>query len=439
MRILLINSPIRLDAAPNIIPYGLATIASVLQQSGFHVEVYDINALRPSRAEVIEALQSKTWDVVGISGLITTWKFQKWLISQLKQLRPHVPVISGGGLATSSSDFLFRTTPVDIAVIGEGEETMLALCQALSDHSDLHDIAGIEFRQNGHIVKNTRRPNIKNLDTIPIPAWELLPVDIYLKNPIWGDVANNSSGFKKDVVVNRSMNIVASRGCPYSCHYCYHLFGQSNYRFRSAQNVIDEIEILVDRYGVDFVGFVDDNMMVSEKYLLAFCDLLEAKKFPLAWGCHGRVSSASPQILQRMAETGCVWIGYGIESGSQKILDAMNKKSIVQQAKEAIANTREVGIYPNTTFIFGYPGETVETIQETVDFKRDMNLECGSFFATPYPGAPLYEAMRERISDEVSFIASLGDATNFSINLTEFDDETLHLLKAAMDTNQNVV
>jgi anaerobic magnesium-protoporphyrin IX monomethyl ester cyclase len=140
-----------------------------------------------------------------------------------------------------------------------------------------------------------------------------------------------------------------------------------------------------------------------------------------------------------MAETGCVWIGYGIESGSQKMLDAMNKKAKVEQAKQAVIETRKAGIYPNTTFIFGYPGETRQTIQETINFKREMGLECGSFFATPYPGAPLYEEVKEKIPDEEGFIRSLGNATEFTINLTNFDDETLFALKNAMDANEDVI
>jgi len=439
MKVLLINSPIRLDAQPSCIPYGLATVASTLQHAGIDVEIYDINTLRPSRDQISDTLKDKTWDIAGVSGLITTYAFQNWIISQLKAINPAAPVISGGGLATSNGELLFNQTDVDITVGGEGEQTMLELCRALELGGDLSKIPGIRFRQNGRIVLNETRKNIENLDDIPFPAWDLLPMETYLENSIWGDVANNSSGFRKDVAVTRSMNIVSSRGCPSLCRYCYHLFGRSDYRFRSAQHVIEEIEILVDRYCIDFIGFVDDNMMASEKWLLKFCGLMERKKFPLTWGCHGRVNSANPEVLQRMAETGCVWIGYGIESGSQRMLDAMNKKATVEQAKQAITNTRNAGIYANTTFIFGYPGETLESIQETIDFKREMGIESGSFFATPYPQTPLYEKAQSRIKDEEAFIRSLGNATEFSINLTQFDDEILFMLKEAMDANRDVV
>lgn len=439
MKILLINSPIRLNAKPNNIPYGLANVASTLMSQGFDVEIFDVNALRPSKDQIIETLKNMHWDIVGLSGLITTIAFQKWLISKLKTINPQAMLISGGGLATACSQLLFEETQVDIAVIGEGEQTMLELCHAIEARADLNGIPGIHFRQNNRIIRNEPRRNISNLDDIPFPAWDLLPMDIYLKNPIWGDVANNSSGFRRDVTVNRSMNIISSRGCPFACNYCYHLFGRSEYRFRSAQNVIDEIEMLVDRYGADFIGFVDDNMMASEKRVLEFCDLMIKKRFPVTWGCHGRVTSAKPFILKRMEEVGCVWIGYGIESGSQKIIDAMSKRATVEQAKQAIIHTRNAGIYPNTTFIFGYPGETVHTVQQTIDFKKEMGLECGSFFATPYPGAPLYKQIRSLIKNEKAFIQSLGNATEFSINLTDFDDETLFKLKKAMDENRDVV
>jgi len=439
IKVLLINSPIRLSAKPNNIPYGLATVASALIRQGFDVEIFDVNALRPSKDEIIDTLKNMHWDIVGLSGLITTIEFQKWLVAELKLMHPEAPVVSGGGLATSCPEMLFEETQVDITVIGEGEQTMPELCRAIEARTDFNGIPGIHFRQNNRIIQNEPRRNIQNLDDIPFPAWDLLPMDIYLKNPIWGDVASNSSGFRKDIKVTRSMNIISSRGCPYSCNYCYHLFGRSKFRFRSAQNVIDEIEILVDRYGVDFIGFVDDNMMASEERLLEFCDLMEKKRFPVTWGCHGRVTSAKPVVLKGMAEVGCVWIGYGIESGSQKILDAMNKRAIVEQAKQAIIHTRDAGIYPNTTFIFGYPGETEHTVQQTIDFKKEMGIECGSFFATPYPGAPLYKQIRPLLKNEKAFIRSLGNATEFSINLTDFDDETLFKLKKAMDENRDVV
>lgn len=435
MKVLLINAPIRLNAKPNCLPYGLAVIASILREKNHDVEILDINALRLSNDEVIRELQHRQWDVAGVSGLITTYKFQKWIIPELKKMNPAAPVISGGGLATSVPEFLFANIDVDIAVIGEGEQTMPELLDAIRLKKPLNDVDGLWYRKGTETITTRDRDNVCNLDELPFPAWDLLPIDIYLSNPVWGDVANNSSGFKKGVEVTKSMNIISSRGCPFSCNYCYHLFGKSSYRFRSAQNIIDEMEILINDYHVDFIGFNDDNMMASEKRLIEFCALLKEKKWDITWGCHGRVTSAKPEILKMMAETGCVWIGYGIESGSQKMLDSMNKKATTWQAKQAINNTREAGVYPNTTFIFGYPGETIDTVRESIQFKKEMKLECSSFFATPYPGTNLYAEFQNRITDETEYIESLNDATDFVVNLTDFSDEELFELKRMQDCN----
>lgn len=439
MRILLINSPIRVSAKPNCLPYGLAIIASLLRQDGHEVDIVDVNALRPAPEDIVRDLQDRVWDVAGVSGLITTYEFQKWVIEVLKSIHPQAPVISGGGFATSVPEFVLENTLADIVVVGEGEITMPELCRALESGKERDQIHGLWFRNGAEFVQNPSRSNVENLDDLPFPAWDLLPMEIYLKHPIWGNNAKNSSGFKEGVKTDRSMNIISSRGCPYSCNYCYHLFGRSSYRYRSARNIVDEMECLIERYQVDFIGFNDDNMMASEPRLLEFCSLLKEKKWDIHWGCHGRVTSARPEILREMAEAGCVWIGYGIESGSETMLNAMNKNATVTQAKEAILHTRAAGIYPNTTFIFGYPGENRETIQESVQLKKDLNLQCGSFFATPYPGTQLYEQSRHLIPDENSYIRSLGDATEFTINLTEFDQDELFRLKACLDSNTDIV
>jgi radical SAM superfamily enzyme YgiQ (UPF0313 family) len=438
MRILLINSPIRINAEPNCLPTGLAIIASVLRGNGHDVDIYDVNALRHSRDEVAAVLKTKKWDLAGVSGLITTFGFQEWVIRELKANRPEAPVISGGGFATSVPDIVLNHTMADIAVVGEGEETLPELCTVLSLKGDPEGVRGIAFRRNGKIVNTPPRPNVENLDDLPFPAWDLLPMEIYIKNPVWGNAANNSSGFKEGVDTSRSLNIITSRGCPYSCTYCYHLFGRSSYRYRSAPSILEEMDILIERYGVTFIGFNDDNTMASESRLLELCELIREKRWNLTWGCHGRVTNAKPHILRAMADAGCVWIGYGIESGSQDILNAMGKRATVEQAREAILNTRSAGIFPNTTFIFGYPGESLDTINETVRFKTDLNLNCGSFFATPYPGTVLYEQNRHLIGDEVSYIRSLGDATEFTVNLTHFPDDGVSRFKQFMDTNREV-
>jgi anaerobic magnesium-protoporphyrin IX monomethyl ester cyclase len=418
MKILLINSPIRLDAKPSCIPTGLAIIAAVLRQHGYEVEIYDCNALRPSNTDIIRKIESGTWDIVGVSGLITTYRWQKWILRKLKAVLPKALLISGGGLSTTNNELMFATTPVDICVIGEGETAMLNICRG-------------KVLPNGRVT--VQEPNIKDLDALPFPAWDLLPMEIYLNNPIWGDDSGNSSQLP-GVKVKRSMNVITSRGCPYSCNYCYHLFGRGQYRQRSVDSVIAEVDSLIYRYNVDFIGFVDDNMMTSKGWMKHFCRKIAHKG--IAWGCHGRTNNADPEILGEMYQAGCRWVGYGIESGSPKILKAMNKKATVEQARQAILNTRAVGIFPNTTFIFGYPGEDGETVQETLDFKRELGIKCPSFYATPYPGTPLFEQIRHLIPDD--FVTRLGNATEYTINLTDWSDAELFRQKAKYDFQEDL-
>lgn len=433
MRILLINSPIRLDAPPNCIPYGLATIAAVLRNAGHYVEILDLNALRPDEAETARLIRGGDWDLIGLSGLITTYAFQKRLAPMLREIHPGAFLVTGGGLATSVPRLVMEKMPAHAAVLGEGEITALELAGALESGGDLRDIDGLAWRDGAEIRFNGPRKNIEDLDTLPLPAWDLLPMETYLRNPVWGGGAHNSSGFPADVPCERSVNIISSRGCPRGCRFCYHLFGQSDYRFRSAPNIIGEIRLLVERYRIDFAGFVDDNFMAKAERVLEFCDLLEAEPYRISWGCHGRADSARPEILRRMRRAGCVWIGYGIESGSQRILDAMNKRQTVEQMEAAIAATRKAGVFANTTFIYGWPGEDERSVRETAEFKRRLGIEAGSFFATPYPGTALFDEVRGRLGDLEAFILRLGNATDFVVNLTSMEGGEYFGLKEIYD------
>jgi radical SAM superfamily enzyme YgiQ (UPF0313 family) len=453
VRIRLINSPIRLNAPPNCIPSGLATIASTLRNAGHAVDILDLNALRPDDAETERLVREGKWDIIGLSGLVTTYGFQKKIAPIIREAHPRAFFISGGGLATSVPQLVMDKMPLDAAVIGEGEITALQLADALATGRGLETVAGLAWRDpKGSDAKeesrsyrddgrgltpcphwNRPRKNIDDLDTVPFPAWDLLPMETYICNPVWGSRAANSSDFPPGVPNDRSMNVISSRGCPMDCNFCYHLFGRGKYRFRSPENIIAEIRLLVERYGIQFIGFIDDNFMASRQRALRFCELIRKEPYKIAWGCHGRVDAAGAVLLAEMREAGCVWIGYGIESGSQRILDAMNKKVAVEKAESAIVATRNAGIFANTTFIYGWPCEDAETVRETAEFKRRLGITAGSFFATPYPGTRLFEHARERIGDLEQFVLRLGNATDFVINLTDMSDEEFFALKEVHD------
>lgn len=430
MKILLVNPPIRENAPPVNIPIGLGTIASVLINEGHEVNILDINARRLSHAETLKSLDlNDKYDVIGIGGLITTYKFLKYLIPEIKKRNPRTKIILGGGIVTESPHLLMSQVPVDIAVIGEGEITIKEVIANIENNISLENVLGIAFKEkNNEIQLNPPRPLITNLDEIPFPAYDLFPIDIYLNNQHHSKIL----GKKKEI------NIITNRGCPFNCNYCYHIFSRG-VRSRSIKNVIEEIKFLIRNYNVDALSVIDETFTLNKKRILEFCEALRNEKINISWSCYGRVNLIDPNILKIMKKAGCYRIGFGIESGSQKILDNMNKKVTVEQAEQAIRMVRNIGIICGTTFMFGYPGETKETIEETVRFCEKLLLTPSFFYTTPYPGTQLFKTVKNKIIQKYknmeNFLEVLEDASDFRINLTSFSDEELVKLKQKVEKN----
>ena len=433
MKILLINSPVRLGAAPTCIPTGLAQIASHLRNNGFtDVGLLDINGLRLDIEEALQHITDSGPDVIGISGLITTYRFQKDLVGRLRKSGFKGTIISGGGCATSVSEYMRKSADIDIFAIGEGEHTMLELAIALRDKTALSEVAGIVYKDATEYIATSPRTNDNNLDLLPFPAYDLLPVDNYAVNNIWGDkkAKNKYEGFDK-YEVKRDMNVISSRGCPFSCNYCYHLFGRGKYRFRSAENIIEEVNLLKDKYDIDFISFVDDNMLTNKNRMVEFCALMESTG--VKWACLGRVDDITNEYVKRLKGAGCLGIGFGFESGSLAILKNMDKKATLEQGIKAVDVIRNNDIYANGTFILGYPGENWETVKETKAFCEKIEIQQHFFFATPYPGTTLWDIARLKIDDEDAFIERLGDADEFLINLSELSDDELFEAKRFLE------
>lgn len=441
MKILLINPPIREWAKPNCFPLGLGYIASVLLQEGYEVEVLDINAYRWNKEEVEKRIKEIPCDLVGIGGIITTYRYLKWLVNIIKKYHPEKKVLVGGSVGTSIPKTMLERNPVDIVCIGEGEETVKELVNVLKNNSDLSTVKGIWFKEDdGSICRNESREPIKDLDGLPFPAWDLFPIDIYLKNPVGAPNRNKwiDGSLAEDTPL--SMNLYATRGCPYQCIYCYHDFMGQKYRYRPPDNVITEIKHLYTHYDVKYFHFVDDEFVLKKDFVYEFCqkikDLQKELDERITWGCSGRANLMTEELIATMADAGCVLIGYGIESGSQKMLDTMKKKVTVEQAKQAVRLTQKYLGWADCSFMIGTPGETKETIQETIDFCKQLNLIPEVvFFATPYPGTELYRIaiQQGKIKDEEAYVMSLGEqGEKISVNFTDFSDDELEKIKEDM-------
>lgn len=430
MKILMINPPIREWAKPNCVPLGLGYVAAVLRKDGYAIDMLDINGYRYPREEVISILDEKGPDLIVTGGLITVYNYLKWLIPELRQRFPEIPVMVGGSVATSIPELALSTLKADIACIGEGEITVLEVADCIRKGTDLSTVKGIYYRKDSLILKNEMRPPIKDMDSIPFPAYDLFPMDIYVNNPVgyinkdkWG------KGEAVDNNVPKSTNINVTRGCPYHCAFCYHDYLGPGYRHRSPRNILDEMDLLHEQYGVSDFLWADDEAIINRKFIYEFCDLMIDSGRNYHFSVAGRVNLVDEPFLTKLKSAGCTMVGYGIESGSQTILNAMNKAVTVDQAKNAIRLTRKVFGDADCSFMIGYPGETDETIKETENFCAALGLAPEViFFATAYPGTPLYEYALKKglIKDEIGYISTLWEqGEQIAVNFTEWSDEEL--------------
>ena len=413
MKVLLVQPPHisgGISRVPDAFPLSLAYIAKPLMKK-HDVEVLDIWACGYDNSEVKEIIRQKDFDAVGISALCTQYSYVKWISKEIKSIKDK-PVVLGGLLATNSTDIVLKNTEVDICILGEGEETIVDL---LDNLDELDEVEGIAYKDRGEIIRNKPRGLISDLDDIEFPAWELFPAETYITSSTYMDEG-------------RQMSVVVGRGCPYRCTYCSRSF--DNVRYRSVDNVISEIKELIKRYNIQTVRFADELIVVNKKRTSELCDKI--KPLGIKWTCQGRVNTVDYTLLTKMKESGCIRIGYGIESGSQKILDIMNKRVTIKQAEEAIAATRRAGIELWPQFMFGMVGETKDTIRETIDFCKRNHLSVpGMSPATPLPNTWLYDhAMKKgMIEDEEKYLEGLPGTFKLYMNMTDMDDDQYLELK----------
>jgi len=429
MRVLLINPPIRLDDVPRNFPTGLGIIAAVVRKAGYSVAVMDINGHRWDKDAVSTMLKESDADVVGISGLVTTFAYQRdFLIPEIHVNVPGAVVIVGGGIGSSIPDIMLKSG-ADFVVRGEGEETIVELLNYLRDEKEekgtTMDIGGVSYRYNGAIVHNQRRTPILDLDAVPFPAYDFFDMEgTYFKNTVVGPLGL------------RDHSIIASRGCTHRCEYCFDLFDH-RYRIRSVGNVFGEINFLMGTYGVEHFSFQDDTMTVKKRWMNEFCDMYEKCEYDFRWSCTSRTDALDGPTFKRMRECGCTSVSFGIESGSQRILDSMNKKVKVEVAENALFDARSAGLRTPVSFIHGWPGETVDDMNATVHFciRNKIPLQA-LMYATPFPGTKLYTKSKslivEKFGSEEAYLEKVGNCIDFLINLTGYSDEVLQQQRSKM-------
>jgi anaerobic magnesium-protoporphyrin IX monomethyl ester cyclase len=396
---------------PTFFPLGLGYLAKALMNNGHKVQIMDIWAHQWSQEEVIKQIKKLDQDVVGISAISTQYSYAKWLIEEMKK-RFEGPLIIGNALPTLTPEVVLDYTKADICVIGEGEITLIELLKNLNS---LEKVKGIAYRKDGKIQKTPPQEYIKDLDTIDFPAWDLFPMEIYLK---YCRIPGTDT---------RALNIVSGRGCPYHCRFCSKTF--TSVRLRSVDNIIAECKKMLSKFEIDGIFFVDELVVINRKRIMELCDKIEP--LHIKWNCQGRVNTVNREILTRMRDTGCVSIGYGVESGSPKILKNMKKQITPDQSRKAVLDAIDLGLYPFVQMMYGYLGEDKKTLKETADFFKAIPFVGVIHLSptTPLPGTELWDYALEKglIKDVDAYLSGISagyipGAERPFVNLTEFSE-----------------
>ena len=373
--------------------------------------------LTPDQA--VEMVVASDPQMLGFGGMVTRYRIVRELGNRLGALLPNTLMVAGNSGATTLPELYLRRCGLDAVVSGEGEETAGELASALDRGQDWRGVPGIFFLDSdGKLVHSSPRRQIQQLDALPHPAWDLFPVDSYIRS------------MDHRQKTQPHMEVVASRGCPYNCVYCYHLYGR-RVRRRSPESIVREIEELVDRYNIEYTGFPDDLFTSHREFVMEVCSLMRKRLPNIRWSCIGRVNLVDPEMLSEMRRAGCDWISFGIESGSDEMLRRMRRGVTSEDCLRGIRMTREAGIHAEGSFLIGMFGETRETVRETVDFCRRADITAPMLYVTPYPGTQIFEEARERglISDVEAFLERMDAADKLLVNLTDMPDDELRHLK----------
>jgi radical SAM superfamily enzyme YgiQ (UPF0313 family) len=404
-------------------PMGTAYIASALRNAGHHVFIYSQDQHHYPEPQLTDYLCENHFDVVAVGVIGGYYQYRKLLaLSRAIHAVPERPrFVIGGAGPSPEPEFFLRKTGADVAVIGEGEVTMVELLDAFNRTRDLDSVNGIAYIADNRLRQTSERQPIPEVDAIPHPAWDLFPMDYYalLRMPH----ATNS---------DRVLPVLAGRGCPYKCNFCYRI--DKGVRLRSPRSIVEEIRLLKIRYGATYIAFMDDLLMYSASRMRHLCQTLIDADLRIKWCGNGRLNIVTPELLELMKASGCVFINYGIEAMDDQVLHNMHKELTCQQIITGIEATLAAGISPGYNIIFGNFGDTPETLQKGVDFllKYDDHAQLRTIRpVTPYPGSELYTYAIEHgllKGPEDFYEEKHVNSDLLSVNFTDLPDDEVHRL-----------
>lgn len=380
-----------------IIPMGIAYVSACIKE--VHNDIYNLNLELESKdvdEAIADLIKKYSIDVVMTGGMSGQFTKIRQVVTAVKNINNNITVIVGGGVITSAPKTAMDAFEnVDIGVIGEGELTAPELVQKLNSNSDLSDVEGIIFKKNGNYLQTPPRASITDLDNLPYPDYEGVGC-----NKLWKILPTSY--------------IVPSRSCPFHCTFCYHPCGDI-YRTRSNDSVIEEITYLNKKYNISYFGLFDELFVIKRSKVLDFCK--KVKPLNIFWSCTVHVNTYQPDLLEIMRESGCRHINIGVESASEKVLKSMKKNTKIKNIDIALKKIRDAKIGVNAALIFGDVVEDVETVEESLDWRRknlQYQVELSRIYV--YPGSQIYNYAVDKkiIKNEVEHLKNDCMNTNIS-------------------------
>ena len=362
-------------------PLGISILAAITRDHGYETIILDAMALKLSIDQAVEKILKLRPKYLGVTSTTIGIFSAAEVVRRVKEKNKEIISILGGPHLTAVPEETMRRFPeFDIAVIGEAEETVIDLLECLENYKTIDEVKGLLIRRGNSLKITEPRQSIENLDTIPLPAWDLLPDLLKFYQPPADSLYRYPSTL-----------LITSRGCPGQCIFCDRSVFGNRVRGYSAEYVIKAIEFLQKNYGIKDLFIEDDNFLVLRQRLKDICQTIINKKIDISFSVMGRVDMVNEEILDLLKKAGCWQINYGLESGSQKILDILHKNITIKQSLEALKLTKKAGIRTKGLFMMGCFGETKETIRETINFIKkapldDFHITC----FTPLPGAQSY-------------------------------------------------
>jgi radical SAM superfamily enzyme YgiQ (UPF0313 family) len=395
MRVLLINPFYPISETPSP-PLGLAYLAAVLEKAGVEVRVLDLVVYPYSDALLIDQLEDFRPGLVGLTAVTMTVDHALAIVRAAKRIAPEAMTVMGGPHVTFTARETLEVCPeLDVVVLGEGEQTIVALNRALAGKKDLASVRGIVYRVGSQVHFTPRRGFIRDLDRLPMPARHLLPLGRYR-------------------ALGMPISMTTSRGCPHACIFCVgrKMVG-ARVRFRSPALVVDELAYLAS-LGFHQINLADDLFTADRGRCMAVCDEILRRGLRIQWTSFARVDTVSEELLRRMQEAGCTAVSFGIESGNPRILKTIRKQITLEQVMAAVGMCARAGVTALASFILGLPGETPDTLHETLEFGKRLQehgLIYGFHLLAPFPGTEV----RER-SGELSLHIFSNDWSQYHAN-----------------------